>query len=130
VRPTVNVLIVVLWAMALATFEGWQMVAADHGAQAAREYFYVAQGAFGAVLALALLLRLSGWTVYLLAIYVATEQALVAICGAAWYLRYNGTTPLRAMCNQAHGWEWVVVAVCAAVLLVYWWSRHADESAS
>jgi hypothetical protein len=119
VRRTANLLLAALWIASIATFGGWKFVAWVHDMQAAREYFYVAQGALGCLVFLSLLIR---WTVrqrlvvLLLAVYGAAEQALVAMCGAAWYWHYSGTTPLGPICNQAHGWSWSVLVLAAITL--------------
>lgn len=115
-----------LWALQIATHWtprviAWAWPGDVIANRVSRELFYVLQGAAAVplLLTLALLIsrpRLTPWQAHAamaLAVYGAAEQALVAICGAAYYFavppEVTVNTALPSLCSRGASWWWVPI---------------------
>lgn len=127
--------VLALWACALLAFRGWEPVRSAFGMRDAQVFFYVMQGALGALSALCIALvidrPLRDWqraAIFAWVVYVATEQVLIALCGASWYWS-NGVRAdaAGALCDSDHGWEWPVIVLCSCVLLAHFMRGNREN---
>lgn len=119
-----------LWIAAVATFFGWRIVGTQYGVTAGQIYQYVMQGVLGTLLALNALQDRNPKELWLI-VFCAVEYILISVCGVSWYVftDFTGKPALGSLCERDHGWVWLVIVLCAAILLgLRRWSKSTLSS--